>query len=274
MLLTFSQEDALKWAAFSGDHNPIHFDAERAKALGMDSMTVHGMRAMHDMKNHLHNMLSSSVSTGEHYRFCVRLRQSVKYHVPHKILASCNTNNGNVSGQLINTLTDEPCFSATLSSVSARPSSKMALMQCISGQEYRALYQQFSSGLNEQNCQWVFEDALLFRCLMQSTDVLSTLANVLPEMKAMTLHEMFEQLPVVQTHHEVHFSDALRHFLAPAAGYSQAFRYDFQPPLVLGDRENGFIIRLGCQGGGDPENLLTTSITLKTWPVVPSTIFE
>lgn len=272
MLLTFSQEDALKWAAFSGDHNPIHFDAERAKAVGMDSMTVHGLRAMHYMKNHFHNMLLSSESAGEHYRFSVRLRQSIQYHVPHKILASCNTHNGTVSGQLINTLTDESCFSATLGPVSALPSSKMALMQCISGQEYRALYQQFSSGLNEQNCPWIFEDALLFRCLMQSTDVLRTLADVLPEIKAMTPQEMFEQLPVVQTHHEVHFSDALRHFLAPTAEYSQAFRFDFQPPLVLGDRENGFIIRLCCQGGFDPENLLTTSITLKTWPAVPSTI--
>ncbi|MBO1916418.1 MaoC family dehydratase [Providencia rettgeri] len=48
--LRYTLEDAKQWASFSGDDNPIHFDLEWVKAKGGDQLSVHGMRALLDVK--------------------------------------------------------------------------------------------------------------------------------------------------------------------------------------------------------------------------------
>jgi hypothetical protein len=44
--IVFSAADAERWAAFSGDRNPIHFDIEQARLLDADRLVVHGMVAL------------------------------------------------------------------------------------------------------------------------------------------------------------------------------------------------------------------------------------
>jgi hypothetical protein len=46
MQLTFTERDIARWARFSGDFNPIHFDLEAARAAGAGSVIVHGMLAV------------------------------------------------------------------------------------------------------------------------------------------------------------------------------------------------------------------------------------
>ena len=46
MQFGFNRSDAERWAAFSGDFNPIHFDLDAARALGTDHLIVHGMLAL------------------------------------------------------------------------------------------------------------------------------------------------------------------------------------------------------------------------------------
>jgi hypothetical protein len=41
--LTFRPSDVARWARFSGDYNPIHFDPERARRLGAGGVIAHGM---------------------------------------------------------------------------------------------------------------------------------------------------------------------------------------------------------------------------------------
>lgn len=44
--ILFSTADAERWALFSGDRNPIHFDIEQARLLDADRLVVHGMVAL------------------------------------------------------------------------------------------------------------------------------------------------------------------------------------------------------------------------------------
>lgn len=46
MSVRFHSDDLKKWAAFSGDYNPIHFEREAAARLGLREIVVHGMLAM------------------------------------------------------------------------------------------------------------------------------------------------------------------------------------------------------------------------------------
>jgi hypothetical protein len=45
-MLRFGAEDAERWAVFSGDYNPIHFDIEQARLLDAGGLVVHGMVAL------------------------------------------------------------------------------------------------------------------------------------------------------------------------------------------------------------------------------------
>lgn len=55
-----SAKDIESWARFSGDWNPIHFDADAAKALGVDAPFAHGMLALLPVKQLAHDMLSDT----------------------------------------------------------------------------------------------------------------------------------------------------------------------------------------------------------------------
>lgn len=46
----FIAADLQRWAEYSGDYNPIHFDLSQARRLGMDELVVHGMLTMLPVK--------------------------------------------------------------------------------------------------------------------------------------------------------------------------------------------------------------------------------
>jgi hypothetical protein len=53
MELAFDMPAVRKWAHFSGDYNPIHFDLAHARNAGLDALIVHGMLALIPIKQAL-----------------------------------------------------------------------------------------------------------------------------------------------------------------------------------------------------------------------------
>jgi MaoC dehydratase-like protein len=75
---SFGPNDIRQWAEFSGDRNPIHFDAERAQRIGASGVVVHGMLVMLAIKNHLGQALDSvHDASGNWWQFRCRLRHPV-----------------------------------------------------------------------------------------------------------------------------------------------------------------------------------------------------
>jgi hypothetical protein len=72
--LTFGPPDIAGWARFSGDYNPIHFDAERARALGVEGVVAHGMLVLLAVKGWLSRELPPG---GGWWTFKARMRQPV-----------------------------------------------------------------------------------------------------------------------------------------------------------------------------------------------------
>ena len=66
----FNQNDVVEYAKASGDFNPIHFDKEFAKTIGLDNVIVHGMLIMAHLGKIIEN--SNSVSFLKHFsvQFC------------------------------------------------------------------------------------------------------------------------------------------------------------------------------------------------------------
>lgn len=107
----YSLNDAERWAEFSGDYNPIHFDLQQAQHLGQVQLTVHGMRAMLDIKYQLSTALLPLLPGGEFLRFNARLRQPVQCHTSYQLQLSEAA--GQVSGNLIDICSGESCLPAS-----------------------------------------------------------------------------------------------------------------------------------------------------------------
>lgn len=90
MIFNYTLSDAQRWAAFSGDYNPIHFDLQHAQRFGQQALTVHGMRAMLDIKYQLSTGLLPCLPATDFLRFNTRLRQPVLCNTP----TPCNLSKG------------------------------------------------------------------------------------------------------------------------------------------------------------------------------------
>lgn len=269
MKLIYTQQDTQDWGNFSGDFNPIHFDLDQAKSLGLAHLTAHGMRVLLDMKHHQSHVLTRSHDADEDYCFSARLRREVKLNNEYQ-LVSAPKNHG-VHSQLIEQESGECCFSSKLT-VMKSPSFSDVTMGCVlMAAELRALHQQFSalhqvygSGLLPL---WSFLDAVLFRHMVFAPDTLLAVKQFLPELPAVTLSDIFRQVPVMQTHHEVFFDLVLFspwHDDLPGS----ELHLGSLPPMILGDATHGFVIRLGVVGIWQPKMQITTMITLKTKPFI------
>lgn len=56
-MVRYSAHDVEKWAAFSGDYNPIHFDKGMASSYGMTACPIQGMLALADVKNKISDVV-------------------------------------------------------------------------------------------------------------------------------------------------------------------------------------------------------------------------
>jgi hypothetical protein len=256
--LIYTLADARQWAAFSGDYNPIHFDLQYARLMGSEQLSVHGMRAMLDMKGALTNAL---LPKAEYYRFSARLRQPVHCQTPYRLMM---TGSGEMaSGNLVSESDNNSCFSAKLAAASQLVLSPTPVSKTLTEMKIAALEHLFPNGVHLSAGCWSFIDALMFHELLVSPTVLESIRALMPALKANTLVDVFTQVSVMQTHHDVHFSARLFEPRQP-----QALSYAILPTLVIGNPESGLVICCEIQcWNNKAEPLMATSVTLKTSPI-------
>ena len=265
MILTYTREDADAWAAFSGDDNPIHFDPERARALGADGLSVHGMRALLDIKQRLSAMLIESAPQGGHYRFSARLRQPLICDRPYRLTLTGGQESVRLGARLSDDRAGALCFSARLAA--ARPLEPVLRSRAVHypAEALRALAGRFPLPLKAPGQAWNFVDAVLFQCLIAAPETLLNVAGVFPGLQVRSLSEIFRRIPVVQTHHDVHFDAGLlaadiRALIDAGLGCA------IQPPLIAGTEESGFVLSIVLRAMAPSGPLLSTTVTLKTLP--------
>lgn len=265
MDLTYTLQDAQAWAAFSGDYNPLHFDLQQVRKIGMEQLSVHGMRAMLDMKHHLSAALLTTAPVPGGYIFRARMRQPVLCQTPYQLQIASKGHQ--LTGTLLDKTTQERCFSSTLTSAPLLPMAAGVKQHSLTLAEVMALARLFPGETAQSAQTWGFFDAVLFQLLVTSPETLAMLTSVLPELAAATLSDVFAQIPVVQTHHETQFSAKL---LTPDPHFHIAERlyYTISPMLIMGDKNSGLVLRAEIEAGSLSHPLITTAVTLKTWPLV------
>lgn len=71
---SLDKNDIENWARFSGDWNPIHFNIEAARELGIDNLVVHGMLAALELKQKLHIGYLQRTDVGKYHRLKIYFR--------------------------------------------------------------------------------------------------------------------------------------------------------------------------------------------------------
>ncbi|MBW9352398.1 hypothetical protein FHD02_12435 [Citrobacter sp. EC_71] len=254
-MLRWSAEDARQWAIFSGDENPIHFDNDAAITTGANGITVHGMRSMWHLKQALAEM--SPLSSEEEGVHCaIRLRSPIlierDYCLKMKSGADC------ARGEIIDANSSAVCFSGKLSK-SPRPVFDEAGLapRLILGRLQKSSYPL-------PGYDWCFLDALLFRMIVDAPESMEVVHRVLPELPAKTLGDVFVQLPIVQTHHDVWLPE----YLLRQTWGEQDIEGAILPSLVMGDRQSGFILQMSAACLQQQKLIMSTTVTLKIWPLV------
>ncbi|CNC43719.1 MaoC/PaaZ C-terminal domain-containing protein [Yersinia enterocolitica] len=260
----YSLNDAERWAEFSGDYNPIHFDLQHARHLGQEQLTVHGMRAMLDIKYQLSTALLPFLPEVEFLHFNARLRQPVQCHTSYQLQLSEVA--GQVSGNLMDIGSGESCFTGKLRSAPALVQTGTEWVS-LSADDVFQFSQQFLGDASQPAECWSFFDALLFKLLVAAPQTLATAKQVLPGIEAETLIDVFKSVPVIQTHHDVHFSTDLLRINHPNVFVRSALHYAIEPTLIVGNTTDGWVLRAAIAARSDLGPLITTAVTLKTWPL-------
>ncbi|EHF7569644.1 hypothetical protein J3170_001574 [Salmonella enterica] len=254
-MLQWSAKDARLWAIFSGDENPIHFENDAAITTGANGITVHGMRSMWHLKQALAEKLPRS-SEEEGLHCAIRLRSPLligrNYCLKVKAGADC------ARGEIIDANSSAICFSGKLSKSPLPVLDEIGLApRLILGRSQKSHYPL-------PGYDWCFLDALLFRMIVDAPESMEVVHSVLPELPAKTLGDVFVQLPIVQTHHDVWLSANLLH----QTWADQDIKGAILPSLVMGDRQSGFILQMSAACLQQQKLIMSTTVTLKIWPLV------
>jgi hypothetical protein len=269
MIFNYTLSDAECWAEFSGDDNPIHFDLQHAqqpgqRQFGRQQLTVHGMRAMLDIKYQLSRKLLPILPAAAFLRFNARLRQPVLCNTPYHLQLSQAI--GQVSGNLVEVGSGESCFHSKLRSAPMLELSNSEPWAFLPADDVHQLSRQFPGAPLQPAEYWGFFDALLFKLLVAAPQTLATAQQMLPGIQVDTLIDVFRYVPVIQTHHDVHFSTDFMN-TDPYLFVRSALYYAIKPTLIIGNPDDGWVLRSAIQARSDAGPLITTAVTLKTWPL-------
>lgn len=268
MTLCYSLRDAERWAAFSGDDNPIHFDVAEAKRFGLDGLCVHGMRAMLDVKSAFGASLEKDALASGGLVFSCRLREPVACGIPYQLSVRETRRHEQMqlSGSLLNVQTQRTGISSKLVSSKALELSPVVQSYTLGEDALTALYDRFLAVKSPAAPLWSFLDAALFRELVNAPETLATVHSLIPQPEVASLRDVFRRVQVVQTHHEVHFSPQLLSQWEESQRITSLY-YSIQPTLVMGDKHAGLILVAGIQAWRLNEPLISVTVTLKTGPL-------
>lgn len=263
--LRYTLTDAQQWAAFSGDDNPIHFSLTAARAMGGDQLSVHGMRALLDVKHDAQQRLPSPLPSAERYLKClVRLRRPLWCDTDWLLTPGVTKNRVLSAATVSNPQNGEACLSCQMS-LAAEPESLVDKQPSeLSPEVLLTLQSHFNSAWPDL-AQWQFLDALLFRQLICDEALLrqENIAALIGQGET-SLQQIFTRYPVLQTHQEVVFDVRLLHkrpLIDP-----DSLSLWLLPSLVVGQVETGAVVRITAAAQVD-DMIMTNVVTLKIGPV-------
>ncbi|TXI92570.1 MAG: hypothetical protein E6Q34_06370 [Burkholderiaceae bacterium] len=251
MEYAFDMPDVQKWAEFSGDYNPIHFNLDDARLAGMDELILHGMLALMPVKQALSHALGQTLRSptshsGAHANsenleidpsnsdaVWTKFRALFRHPIPHgrSIALQHRPAHTGLNFKVCHVSSDDEHFRGSMASTESP------------ADQYRAVEYEFHTALDAQAADkfyefypgvkhaWIALDAIVFADFMQSK--LQILEDI-SEVKMYELHGPKKRNKVVvQLSHTVSF-DA--NFFCDDQGQEidwKAFSYSMSLPSMV-----------------------------------------
>lgn len=255
----YTQSDAHQWAAFSGDFNPIHFDNALSSNAQKMANSVHGMRALLDVKQALANAWLAE-SDNDWLQFSARLLEPLRCQQRYRF--SLEGKNARLAGKLSDAETDRACITARLQRCAVPHE---AIEAAITGRLEPQLMQDWINCCPALDLngvwQWAFLDAALFRVLLHSNALSDAFSPAFPALSQGSLSALFQHVVVVQTHHETRFHQRIIN-----STHFHPLDWCIQPALLVGDAQKGVVCQLTITAAACHAPLMSSVVTLKTLP--------
>lgn len=235
--IVFDAQLLQDWAAFSGDRNPVHFDADLAwQLLGTERTIAHGMLAMLPLKNAMARALPTT-DGADCWRWEALLRRPVLCDTAYTVQTNFRPNDNTLSTNL-------ECLNAATRHITSR-TAPVAPNSRFYGAPGRypldagyvdAQHRKFGAAFPAFATPWIFYDALLFSHYLES-HLLGLLASMNIEIRYPN-DLMAQDLTILQISHAVTATSTTFRSADPVA--ADTLRYSIAPPCITGTGETRY----------------------------------
>lgn len=245
-----------RWANFSGDYNPIHFDLAAAAELNQEVLVAHGMRVIADMKNHLlFQEEASNHQYGELIRFSAKFEKPVLCGTKYSFIKS--TDNTKTTFKLLDSSTGISHIRGSVSQA-ASPDIDDFISQSIVTQEYQGDASERWPAEIERHYA-TFLSSVMFRELFRTQNLFPV--NLFHKnIPIHSLSALLSQNKVLQTHYDLYCN---RFLFSEKERSIEGLNICISKPFITGDANDGWLIQVQVTAKENEDALMQISVTLK-----------
>ena len=247
-----------KWARFSGDYNPVHFDLIAAEELNQTGFIAHGMRVIADIKNQVFSDFKRGF-----YDASMPMRLLARFEKPVLCGTEYTLQDQVVGVNKIFRIVDPSTGVAHISvSVSQADFFTHRHQECLPRTKITEEYQANASKYWPAEIGTdpvTFLSSVMFRDLCSKPNLLAS--NMIQEsLPVNSFQELILLTRVLQTHYELRCDPVL---FSRKRENLEALVFYTEKPSVTGNQNYGWIIQLQTTAKENETTLMQISVTLK-----------
>ncbi len=166
MICIFDTDRIEKWANFSGDYNPIHFEADAAAAVGSVGKIAHGMLVLMFVKQALSETMIASRQDG---RALLCVKSWFRGPVPQnrRVTVGIDSRPADARYSVRGDDDGERYFQGSLTQASTFEDAVWPMIYPIEPQWLAEKWEYFLGSFPQMTSPWIFIDALLFSLFIE-----------------------------------------------------------------------------------------------------------
>ena len=248
MQVSFGADLVEKWAEFSGDYNPIHFDPGAAATITDQGVVAHGMLVLLPVKQALTDViLSSNVLVPFTAGHWMRLRSSFRRPVPQSFDLNINveSSDARTTFSVSDTNQGSPYFQGLLTSAPPPGSPASGITFSLDRKSVTQQWEYFRSSFPHVVANWIFIDAFLFTVFVRrhALDFFGSLAYL------EVVGKSHQTQLMVQTNQCVWFDHDYLQAIACPVDLDLTYQYASGEWIVDGSRVIGAVSLEACVEG-------------------------
>ncbi len=245
-----------RWANFSGDYNPIHFELAAAAELNQSVLIAHGMRVIADVKNHL--LFQEEISNhqyGELIRFSAKFEKPVLCGAKYSLIKS--TDNTKTTFKLLDSSTGISHIRGSVSQAISPDIDGLISQNIVTRQYQDNAIERWPAEIERHYA--TFLSSVMFRELFRTQDLFPV--NLFHKhISVHSLSELLSQKKVLQTHYNLYCNRLL---FSEKEQNIEGLSICIGKPFITRNANDGWFIQVQVTAKKNEDALMHISVTLK-----------